>query len=301
MAKKQRNELVKKSNALIRAQWTIKSVLEPRIVAILASKVHKDDVDFKIYEVPISDILGPKYGGENAKELVTVVDNIMGRVLTIRESDTRVHKYNVFSRCTIDTKKGVLELRFDADLKPHYLQLHANFTEYKLAEFMSLPSVYSQRIYEFLKSWDDKPEVIADMEDLHNMLDTPKSLRENFKAFRVRVLEKAHKDIVEREGSTLWFDWEPIKRGRGGKVAAVRFTFSETRAQEFKKNQPPPDERFVHQQLQRQSNACFERLAKRGQSCTPNFKSEKCKFCAARGRMSLRSRQRELNIEGGGK
>lgn len=297
MARKPRNEIVKKSNALIRAQWTVKSVLEPRIVAVLASKVHVNDEDFKIYEVPISEILGQRYGGENVKELVTVVDNIMGRVMTICESPTRIHKYNVFSRCTIDTKKGVLELRFDSDLKPHYLQLKANFTQYSLAEFMSLPSTYSQRIYEFLKSWSDKLEVVAELDDLHDMLDSPKSMRANFKEFRLRVLEKAHKDIVEREGSSLWYDWEPLKQGRGKKVTAVRFVFSETKAQELVKNQPPPDERFIHQQLQRQSNTCFERLRKRGHSCTPNLKSDKCRFCTTRGRISMATRQRLLDLK----
>jgi hypothetical protein len=129
------------------------------------------------------------------------------------------------------------------------------------------------------------------------MLDTPKSLRADFRNFRIRVLEQAHKDIVEREGSSLWYDWEPLKQGRGKKVTAVRFVFCETKAQELEKNQPPPDERFVHQQLQRQSNTCFERLRKRGHSCTPNFKSDKCRFCATRGRMSARQMLLDMGDE----
>jgi hypothetical protein len=293
-ARKPRNEIVKKSNALIRAHWTIESVLEPRIVAILASKVHVKDEDLKVYEVPVSEVLGAKYGGHDVRELEAVVERIMGRVLTIQESPTRRVRYNVFSKCVIDTKKSVLELEFHADLKPHYLQLKEKFTQYSLAEFMSLPSTYSQRLYEFLKSWCDKPEVVAELAGLHDMLDTPKSFRADFKAFRLRVLEQAHKDIVDREGSSLWFDWEPIKGGKGKKVTAVRFVFSESKAQELIKNQPPPDELFVHQQLQRQSNTCFERLKKRGQSCTPNFKNEKCRFCTTRGRMCMKWRQKLL-------
>jgi hypothetical protein len=297
MARKPRNEIVKKSNALIRAQWTIESILEPRIVAVLASKVHMNDEDFKVYEVPVSEILGTKYGGHDLQELEGVVERIMGRVMTIYDCDGRGWvKYNVFSRCRFRPKDAVLELRFDSDLKPHYLQLKEKFTQYSLAEFMSLPSTYSQRIYEFLKSWCDKQEVIAELDDLHDMLDTPKSLRADFKAFRLRVLEKAHKDIAEREGSSLWYDWEPLKQGRGKKVTAVRFVFSETKAQELEKNQPPPDERFVHQQLQRQSNTCFERLRKRGHSCTPNLGKDKCRFCTTRGRMSMAMRQKLLDL-----
>jgi plasmid replication initiation protein len=295
MTKRQNNELVKKSNALIRSHWTIESVLEPRIVAVLASKVHKYDEDFKIYEIPVSEILGSNYGGHDLRELVFVVDNIMGRVLTIYDSDGKGWaKYNVFSRCRFRPKDAVLELRFDADLKPHYLQLKERFTQYSLAEFMSLPSVYSQRLYEILKSWNDKPGVEIEFCDLCNMLDVPASLRTNFAYFRRRVLEQAHRDIVEREYSTLWFDWEPIKSGKNSKVVAVRFVFNETKAQELAKNQPQPDELFVHQQLQRQSNTCYERMAKRGQSCTPKLKIKKCQFCTTRGRMFYKWHQRLL-------
>jgi plasmid replication initiation protein len=294
MGKKGCNEIVKKSNALIRSYWTVESVLEPRIVAVLASKVRRDDEDFKVYRVPVFEVLGKDAGGRDYKEIEHVVDRIMGRVLTIRESLTRVHKYNVFNKCTIDTKEMILELGFHPDLKPHYLQLKERFTQYSLAEFMSLPSIYSQRLYEILKSWSDKPEITIEINDLFEMLDVPKSLRSDFRNFRLRVLEKAHKDIVERDGSSLWFDWEPIKKGRNGKVEAVRFVFSESRAQELSKNQPPPDEVFIHQQLQRQSNGCFERLAKRGVECAPRLKTEKCRFCTTRGRMASRTRQKLL-------
>jgi len=302
MAKRQINEIVKKSNALIRSHWTIESVLEPRIVAVLASKVNVNDEDFKIYEIPAKEVLNMSYGGHDLKELATTVDNIMGRVLTIYDSDGKGWtKYNVFSRCRFRPHDAVLELRFDADLKPHYIQLKERFTQYSLAEFMSLPSIYSQRLYEILKSWNDKPEVNIEMAELCDMLDVPVSFRHDFGYFRRKVLEQAHKDIVERDGSSLWFDWEPIKRGRGGKVVAIHFVFNETRAKELTKNQPPPDELYIHQQLQRQSNICFEQLTKRKKSCTPKLKTKKCQFCTTRGRIYAKQivdeSQRHLPLE----
>jgi hypothetical protein len=121
MAKKQRNEIVKKSNALIRAHWAIESVWEPRIVALLASKVHKDDEDFKTYQVPILEVTDGEHGGKDYKEIATVIKNLMARVIEIQNSPTKKSFYNVFAKCSIDSAKGILELRFDADLKPHYL------------------------------------------------------------------------------------------------------------------------------------------------------------------------------------
>lgn len=217
-------EIVKKSNALARARWSAESVWEPRLVALLASKVRADDTDFQVYEIPASEILKGS-GGKDYKEIETVVDKVMSRVLTIRDADGWT-KYNVFSRCRYRKKDGILELGFHPDLRPHYLNLQRNFAKYNLLEFLLLPSIYSQRLFEFLKSWDDKPETVISVLDLHEMLDTPDSFRANFAEFRRRVLEKAHKDITQRTG--LVFEWEPIKQGRA--VAAIRFTFGVKRS-----------------------------------------------------------------------
>lgn len=286
MVKKQKNIIIKKSNALVRCHWEIESVWEPRLVALLASKVNVHDEDFHIYEIPVIEVLGPNYSGEALKELANVVDRVMSRVLTIHDNDGRGWtKYNVFSRCRYKSRKGVLELGFNPDLKPHYLNLKKRFTQYNLAEFMSLPSIYSQRLYEILKSWDDKSEIEIAIEELCEMLSVPNAYRKNFYEFRRRVLEQAHKDIVEREGSSLWFDWEPIKSGRAGKVTAIHFVLDWSKAQEMAKNQPT-NELFIHVKLQRESNRCFERIVIHGQrKCTPKPKTAKCKFCLERGRM----------------
>jgi plasmid replication initiation protein len=280
-----KNEIVKKSNALIRGHWPIESVWEPRIVALLASRVTLQDEDFKVYQIPILELIGEEYGGRDYTEIATAVKNMMGRVIEIQDGLTKKIFYNVFSKCTIDTQKGICELCFHPDLKPHYLQLKERFTQYSLAEFMSLPSIYSQRLYEILQSWHNMTEVEIEIDNLHAMLDTSISLKKDFKDFRRRVLDQAHKDIMEREGSSLWFDWEPIKMGRGGKVVAIRFVFNQEKAKELIKNQVLPDQMFIHQQLQKQSNGCFERLHKQGKQCTPKLKTPKCKFCTTRGRM----------------
>jgi len=270
-----KNSLVKKSNALIRTQWKVESVWEPRIVAHLASKIHIDDKDFTVYSIPITDVLGQNYGGENLKELGAVVKNMMARPLTIQESPTRVSYYNLFSRCTLDAGTGVLELRFDPDLKPHFLQLQANFTRYSLTEFLSLKSIYSQRLYEVLKSYSGQDYVELMLDDLYTTLDFPAALRKNFFHFRKKVLEQAHKEIVDGKLS-LWFDWTPIKTGRGGKVSAIRFVFSD------KEPKPEDDAELVRAKLLKQASSCYFQLMKRGVTCTPQpTKKAKCKICVA--------------------
>lgn len=215
-------EIVKKSNALCRARWTVESIWEPRLVALLASKVRKDDRDFKVYEIAVSEVMPVRsHGGKEYREIENVVDKVMSRVLTIREENGGWTKYNVFSRCRYRPGDGVLELGFHPDLRPHYLDLQRNFAEYGLMEYLLLPSIYSQRLYEVLKSWDELPETVIPLAELHDMLNIPKSLRQDFAQFRRRVLEKAHKDITSL--TSLGYTWEPIKQGRA--VLSIRFVF----------------------------------------------------------------------------
>jgi plasmid replication initiation protein len=217
--------IVKKSNVLCRARWGVESVFEPRLVALVAARVHQDDQDFQMYEIPMRELTGDTNDGAKTYKIIeSVTDSLMNKIITIRQEGSRSFaKYNVFSKCEYDEKTHVIRARFDPDLKPHYLGLKAKFTEYRLLEFLTLPSIYSQRIFEILKSWDDQPEVTLSLSDLHEMLNVPDSLQKDFAAFRRRVLEKAHKDISSK--TDLVYQWEPIRQGKGKAVTAIRFVF----------------------------------------------------------------------------
>ena len=235
------NDLIVHSNAFSRARWTVESVWEPRLIALLASKVRTDDSDFQIYEIPVSEIFPKNLSGQAYIELADIVDKLLGRIITIRDEKGWT-KYTVFSRCRYRKDDHILELRFDPDLKPHYLNLQNQFVEYSLTEFLLLPSIYSQRLYQFLKSWDDKPETTLDIEELHKLLNTPEASQKNYAELKRRVLDKAHKDI--HKITKLRYEYEPIKTGR--KVTAIRFVFAKKRILEIqkekqnKKNKPKP-------------------------------------------------------------
>lgn len=215
----QPGKTVKKSNALARARWSPDSIWEPRLVALLASQIKSGDTDFQTYEIPLGDLLGKDSGGENYKNLKEAIYKAMSRVIVINNGKGW-SMYNLFSKCSLDSEKGTLEICFHPDLKEHYLQLK-QYIKYNVIDFMLLPSIYSQRLFEFLKSWDDRKEAVIELSELHKMLDTPESLRNDFYNFKARVLKKAHKDILEF--TDLYYTWEPIKKGRS--VSWIKFIF----------------------------------------------------------------------------
>lgn len=257
--------VVKKSNALARASWSVKSVYEPRLVALVASRVRVDDQDFQDYEIPLSELLGASVDGRTRQLVSDVVEGLLGRVLTLPRPNGWA-KCNVFSWCEYDSKAGCIRARFDPGLKEHYLGLQSHFTQYSLMEFLLLPSTYSQRLFEVLKSWSSLPESVIGLSDLFQMLDVPPSLQ-RYPDFRRYVLEKAHKDITGKTG--LRYSWEPIKQGRA--VSAIRFTFGSRSAQASeKKNQV---KRSQDNELLKKAVACFK-----SGSCSPRS-NKQCDLC----------------------
>lgn len=258
--------VVKKSNALARASWSVRSVYEPRMVALVASKVDPSDQDFQDYEISISDILGEADCGRSYKLLSEAVEGLLGRVVTLPK-ENGWSKSGIFSYCEYDGKKGVIRARFDPSLKEHYLNLKSHFTQYSLFEYLLLPSVYSQRLFELLKSWSNLPEIEITLSDLHNFLHVPEALH-RYPDFRRRVLEKAHKDITSK--TSLYYAWSPIKKGRA--IKSILFTFSRASAEQKTKKQASNKKN----ELLKKSVACY--LETKG-NCKPSQNKEICKLC----------------------
>lgn len=224
---------VKKSNALVRARVSISSKTASRILACLIAAIHTDDTQLKdAYTVPIKDYLPPDdyAGGSQYTTIKTACRELATAFAEQEWPDPENPAEGIFLAMpffsAVSYRKGLVKASFNPKMAPALLQLKSFFTKVNLIEYLSLPSTYSQRLFEILKSWSSEPEVILSVADLHRMLDTPESLRANFAQFRRWVLEKAHKDILAK--TAFRYEWEPVRRG-GRSVEQVRFIFSQKR------------------------------------------------------------------------
>ena len=273
--------IVKKSNAIVRAHWQPESVWEPRIVALVASRVRADDEDFQTYRIPVAELTGvsdENLRGNQYAEISKSIEHIGKAIIRIEGKKPRNFKqYNLFSMCGYED--GYLIARFDPDLKPHFLNLREQFTEYNLLQFLMLPSCYSQKMFEFLKSWENTHELIVSVIELHEFLNTPPSFRADFRQFRTRVLEKAHKDITEK--TSFMYEWEPVKVGRS--VEKIRFIFKGGKKALSQKEQAKAKEekrRRLENQRFLRALACAK--AKAGNCQEMDNKPIVCKLCRER-------------------
>lgn len=218
-------EIVKTSNDFVRSRCKIKDVIAGRILMAFASLVDEKNIDnkddFLEYQISASSVINNiNAGGDYYKQVREAAYTLLDQKLEKRIGKHGFKLYTLFS--TIEYNDGVITGKFHHELKPFFLGLKEKFTQFNLMQYMQLPSIYSQKLYTFLKSWDDKPDITISVMELHELLDTPESFRNNFKELRRWVLEKAHKDILKH--TKLRYEWEPIKNGRA--VTSVRFIFS---------------------------------------------------------------------------
>lgn len=219
--------LVKKDNQLIRTRVSIDGVVAGRVLASLIACLKADGSSGNEVSINAKNFLSDMPNGSDYAKLKTLVSSLAGSFAELVQLDRKKNDFVIkaitfFSE--IEYNCGMIKAKFNSSVYPLLVELKRGFTKYNLIEFLQLPSLYSQRIFEILKSYEnmDKDSFEISLLDLHRMLNIPDSLRRNFKDFRIRILERAELDINKK--TTLRFTWEAMKTGR--KVTSVKFIFT---------------------------------------------------------------------------
>lgn len=279
---KDSHSVVTKSNALARAEiQTIDSVLFGRLLNIFIAQIKREDEDFHDYKIPMVELMSNTRGGQYYDSIEKQAEKWLDIKVTMQIDPYNIYKYVLFNKIHINRKDNTININIHRDLKPHLLQLKDHFTQFSLLEYLRLSTVRAQKLFELLSSWRNQEFFKIKIEDFHNIFDSEAYLRANFKEFRKKVLEIAHKEILQC--TSLYFRWETETRGRGQKVIAVIFYFTEL-TEEEKAAQKIKEMSL----LQKKSNKCYERHTLSENECTPKKKSQICEYCLERGRMSAK-------------
>lgn len=215
------NNLVVRANQLIEAKYRL-TATEQKIIYVLTSMIHKDDEDFKPYNIMINDLMTLIDTDSHSKytEVKTVSRNLMKKVFTIHDTE-KDEEIQVawFSSVNYKHKKGIVEFEFSPYLKPLMLQLKSHFTKFKLDNVMQLRSGYSLRLYELLKQYEKIGRRQFDVSKLRELIGISQKEYSLYADFKKRVLIQAQKEINSRTDIT--FDFKEIKEGK--KIIAIEF------------------------------------------------------------------------------
>ncbi len=188
--------LVTKSNYFIMNSNYDLSLEEQKIILTLASMVQPTDEQFKPYILKIAEFM-ELVGVENqAKytEIPKITKELMKKVFEIHEGDT-VIQIAWLSSATYKKGTGMVELEFSPRLKPYMLQLKQKFTQYQLANILTMKSKYSPRLYEVLKcnEFKKQKQIELKIEELRKLLKVEK-IYPLYNDFKRKIILQAQKN-----------------------------------------------------------------------------------------------------------
>lgn len=141
------NNWVYQSNKLIEASHSF-SVLEQKLIRMLASMIKKDDINFKEYKftaIELSKILGIQQKNIY-REIDKITDKLMARVIKRKnDTDKRFKKFHLIKK--VEFESGILTMKIDEEVKEFYLELK-QYTKYQLKNILQFKNTYSFRVYE---------------------------------------------------------------------------------------------------------------------------------------------------------
>lgn len=222
-----KNYLVTKSNYFIMNSSYDLSLEEQKLILTLASMVQPSDEEFKPYKFKISEFI-ELLGVENqAKytETPKITKELMKKVFEIQEGNKLIQTAWL-SSAMYEKGTGYVELTFSPYLKPYMLKLSSMFTQYKLANILSMKSKYSPRIYEILKCNEFKKQGYIEIEvkELRKLLKVD-NIYPLYADFKRRVLQQAQKEL--KRLSDISFEFQEIKTGRT--ITSIRFYINANR------------------------------------------------------------------------
>jgi plasmid replication initiation protein len=254
------------SNDLIEAKYNY-SLWEKRVFVYMISTMKRDDTGFKPVRIYIRDLM--RFFGTQSNNDYGVIraipETISQKPFYVpyhgKEGGKRWSIINVLSIGSQpevgDRSEGnaYIELKFNSDLMPYLLELKEKFTKYDIRNITGLKSIYSIRLYEYLKENEFRKGVFeVSIEELKDMFfmsakdNNGKELYPLYGDFKKRVLVKAQDDLLEHCDIKFSF-WE---KKHGKKVVAVVFeinnneklkiTMKASQSDEMAKNNNEPSE-----------------------------------------------------------
>lgn len=212
------NHWIYQSNKLIEASYSF-TVLEQKLIRLLASMIKKDDDDFKEYKFKASDL--SKLLNINQKniymELDKITDKLMVRYIKIKDDDDKKFKKRHLIKIA-DFENGILTMKIDEDMKDFYLNLKW-YTKYQLKNIMQFKSTYSFRLYEILKQYEKIGIRSITIDDFRCVLDIDDKQYPKYANLKQKVINVAVNEINSK--TDLYIEYEEIKEVR--KITSLKF------------------------------------------------------------------------------
>jgi len=159
------------------------------------------------------------------KMLKNSVDKLMKTDIKIEKpEDKGFFRINVCSQAEYNKNEGRITVKFTDDIMPYLAQVKKKFVLYNLKEIANFGSLYTARLYELIKEFQETGWMLKSISQLREALAIGNDKFKLYGNLKVKVLTYACKEINNNYDMGLSF--KELKEGR--KVIAVKFFFKKT-------------------------------------------------------------------------
>ena len=215
---------VEKRNDLNEIRTKHMTMQQLRFFAIYLSRINARDESTRRVRFPLADfqkIMG--LGRLNIANLKAATDGLLCQIVHLPTKNGGYKSFQLFKECTVDkAHDGEWFVEIDAHDKalPMFFDFKEKYFTYDVGNVLRLGSSNQMRMYEILKQRQTlRQPVIIQLQELRELLGLDDDKYTRYQDFRVRILDKAQKELAEQ--TDIKFTYEPVKKGR--KIAALAF------------------------------------------------------------------------------
>lgn len=215
---------VEKRNDLNEIRTKHMTMQQLRFFAIYLSRINARDESTRRVRFPLADfqkIMG--LGRLNIANLKAATDGLLCQIVHLPTKNGGYKSFQLFKECTVDkAPDGEWFVEIDAHDKalPMFFDFKEKYFTYDVGNVLRLGSSNQMRMYEILKQRQTlRQPVIIQLQELRELLGLDDDKYTRYQDFRVRILDKAQKELAEQ--TDIKFTYEPVKKGR--KIAALAF------------------------------------------------------------------------------
>lgn len=224
---------IRKSNDIVQKTMNRFTYKQNQLMALLLGKyvnLKTDEcIDTSVSIEELREVLSIQSQGGNAYERIRRAIELFGErgsvgIYTEKNGKPKWTWMPYFTKIEL-TEDGVT-FNWNEGMKPYLIKLKNNYTQYLANDYLKLHSVYSQNLYENLKSVENfernygkKP--VIQLDELRRIFQVEgKKTYEDFRYLNVKILKKSVAEITEV--TDLNVSYSTIKKGK--KVVAIEFT-----------------------------------------------------------------------------
>ena len=212
-----RKALLVRRNELLEARYTLTET-EHHFISLMTAQIQRDDEEFKTFRITVKDwfkVRKRKLIDDPYSEVIQLQKKLTQRTVGLPEGTTKgkrkYHSIPWFAIITYVEGDGMIEAKFNNELRPFLLQLSEKFTPSLLDDALVLKGEYAKRIFDFVIQYLTAGSRRVELTHLHEMLVTAEKYP-RYADFRRFVLEKSHEQIKSK--TSISYKWRAEKTER---------------------------------------------------------------------------------------